>query len=176
MYRGVFILKKNIYIFILILIILFPGCSSERNPEIGSEYLKHRGYDVISYEGNIETYQLTKETLTQLRYLLLWSVQKTNPVDYLGKQVYVEKFIVKNHPLDAWRSALLHSLGKTEIHLFIIGNKVVGGISAPVIKGDNTKIASNIYSLEGKNITEVHSMDFNTWKEQLLKSLENVDD
>ncbi|OEF99017.1 hypothetical protein BHF71_10255 [Vulcanibacillus modesticaldus] len=152
--------------------IFFSGCSSKSNSEIASEYLKHKGYTVISYEGNIETYQLTKETLIQPRYLLLWSVQKTNPLDYIGKKVYVEKFIVKNHPLDVWESGLLKSSGKTEVHLFIIDNKVIGGISAPVIKGDNSKITSNIWSLEGKTISEIHSMNFNTWKKQLLRRLE----
>lgn len=109
-------MKKNIYIYTLVLILFLSGCFSENNSEIGNKYLKHRGYDVISYEGNIETYHLTKESLTQLRYLALWSVQKANPIEYLGKEVYVEKFIVKNHPFDTWESGLFKSTGKTEIH------------------------------------------------------------
>ena len=142
------------------------------NVDVANTYIENKGYNVISHEENFETYTLTKETMTEEKYLLQWSVQEENPIDYLGETVYVEKFIVNNHPLDSWESGRIQSLGKTELYVFIINNHVIGGISTPILEVDN--VLTPVWSLDGKTINEIHSINFNEWKNNLIMKLEET--
>jgi len=63
-------------------------------------FLEQKGYRVLSYEGTIETYQLTKARLLTIPDMIYWGLQTVDPAPYLGKTVEVEKYIVTNHPLD----------------------------------------------------------------------------
>lgn len=164
-------MRKINYIVIIVLLILIAGCNTYDNVDIATKYIDNKGYNVLSYEGNYEKYTLMDKTFTDDYRLLQWSVQEVSPIDYFGETVYVEKFIVDNHPLDHWESGRIRSLGKTELYVYIINNQVVGGISMPVLEVNN--VATPVWSLEGKTIKEIHSISYDGWKNNLLDKLQD---
>ena len=157
-------------------IIFLTGCTSgiyRDNSSIKRE-LEEMGYRVISYEGRVEEYEITKDRLARMPYMVHWGLQDIDYNDYLDQRVYVEKFIVRNHPLDNWESKgnkdkNIRSKGKTEIYAFIINGKIVGGISYPHL--DNL-ILGGFWNLEGKKLEDIYMInDLEKWKEDWIKNL-----
>lgn len=135
---------------------------------IAQEHIKDKGYNIISYEGN-SNYVLTKKKLTEVTYREVWIMQKEGPDKYLGKTVYQEEFIVKNHPLDYWapytkkNDPEARALGKVRVYVIVVDNKAIGGISLPVTKDI---LCGARFSLEGKKFEEVHSIGYNKFRDQ----------
>ncbi|WP_018214104.1 hypothetical protein [Desulfitobacterium hafniense] len=153
--------------------LLLSGCSAKEitseNSVIGADYLKDKGYEIIAYEGNVENYILTKEKLMSMPYMIYWGLQREEPSRYLSKEVHVEKFIIKNHPFDNWQSTsrypenIVESKGETRVWVYIADKEVVGGISYPAI---DEPMAGGYWSLDGKTLEEVHSINYSDWLEQ----------
>jgi hypothetical protein len=76
--------------------------------DIGRDYLEGKGYKIISSEGLVQSYELTKGKLMELPYSMYWGLQTTDPEPFLNKNVDVYKFVVKNHSLDNWQSSSVH--------------------------------------------------------------------
>lgn len=143
------------YMFFLVIVVctVLSGCSKEELTETGlvaKEYLDEKGYKILSYEQQVESYLLTESKLKQPPYDLQWSVAGNNPEPYFDKTVYVEKFIVKGHPLDNWESNGVKSKGKVYVHVFVVDGAVVGGISYPDIPARHGMVGAG-YSLDGES-------------------------
>jgi hypothetical protein len=153
-------------IVLLIFTLLLAGCRNNLSPHavIAKQYLADAGYKVISYEGN-SNYALTKEMLTQMPYMSDWGKQKIDPSEFIGSTVEIEKFIVSNHPLDHWTSGNLKSKGKTAVSVWVTDTQVIGGTSFPIPDSKELLVGGN-YSLDGKTLEEIQSMDFKTWLEK----------
>ncbi|MCG0276866.1 MAG: hypothetical protein L5655_12075 [Thermosediminibacteraceae bacterium] len=97
---------RKFLIYLLTICLMLTGCGAEENEnvKVAREYLKSMGFRIVSYEGTAEEYVLTKEKLTRLPYMQYWGLQREDPGKYIGKTITVEKFIVRNHPLDNWDS------------------------------------------------------------------------
>ncbi|GIO03992.1 hypothetical protein J31TS6_00200 [Brevibacillus reuszeri] len=63
------------YLLSVSLLLFLLGCSESNDiPAEQSalkDFLENKGYQVISYEGQSETYKLTKEKITELPYILI---------------------------------------------------------------------------------------------------------
>jgi hypothetical protein len=127
-------------------------------------FLEQKGYRVQSYEGTVETYQLTKARLLTMPYMIYWGLQTVDPMLYLGKTVEVEKYIVTNHPLDSWTASgkPAAGAGKTAVFVFLIENQPIGGTSYPVT---DAPLAGGYWSLDGRTLEEVQGTSYQAWLE-----------
>ncbi|GAA0306476.1 hypothetical protein GGQ92_001806 [Gracilibacillus halotolerans] len=114
------------------LYIVIQQKNSSQSLAIVEDYLKEQGFKLLSYEGQTEAYQLTIEKIQNEPYDVYWDGHLNNPDSYMGKTVKVEKFAVENHPLNEWTCC---GDVKTEemvyTYVFVIDDKVVGGIAFP---------------------------------------------
>ncbi|MED4015135.1 hypothetical protein [Sutcliffiella cohnii] len=146
---------KISYMFFLFIVVcsILSGCNKEELTETGlvaKEYLDEKGYKILSYEQQVESYLLTESKLKQSPYDFEWNVPGNNPDPYFNKTVYVERFIVKGHPLDNWESNGVKSKGKVYVHVFVVDGAVVGGTSYPDIPARHGMVGG-WYSLDGES-------------------------
>ncbi|MFD1179458.1 hypothetical protein ACFQ3W_24620 [Paenibacillus puldeungensis] len=123
-------------------------------------YLENKGFQVVSYEGLAESYELTKQKIVTLPYMIYWGLQLGDPSQYFGKTVNVEKFIVKNHPL---------SQGKVDVYVYEVNGLPIGGTSYP--HGDTSD--GGYWSLEGKTLEELQTKSFQDWQKNWINKYSN---
>lgn len=154
------------YVISILLFVLFIGCSE--NNEIPEEqlflksYLENKGYRVISYEGRIDEYELTKEIIVSLPYMMYWGLQSSSPSHYFGKNISIEKFIVTNHPLTA---------RKVDVYVYNVDERPIGGTSYP--HGEALS-AGGYWSLEGKTLEEVQAVSYVEWSKDWIHKYKNM--
>ncbi|WP_202962863.1 hypothetical protein [Tumebacillus flagellatus] len=152
------------------MILIVSGCSANPNntePENAIEkYLQDKGYQIISAEGKVDEYQITKEKLTQMPYMVNWGLQSVDPTPFLGKNVQITKFIVKNHPLDQWTTKGVKSKKQTELYIYEVDHQVIGGTSIPVV---DENLDGGMWSLEGKTLEEVQGKEYPIWRKEWLE-------
>ncbi|MDQ0061454.1 hypothetical protein [Paenibacillus harenae] len=151
---GAIELKVFIPIMAFVLLVACSGRNElpiERSTAIA--YIEEKGYKVISYEGQSSSYELTKEKLIRLPYMMYWGLMPFDPADYIGKTVNIEKFIVTNHPL---------AKGKVDVYVYEVNSVPIGGTSFP--HGD--KSDGGYWSLEGKTLEELQPKSFQDWREE----------
>jgi hypothetical protein len=140
-------------LFIVILTFL-SGCSTN-NDDNTVQYITKKGYQIISSEGQVEKYVLTKKKLLEMPYMIIWGLQNVDPMKYINKTIVVKKYIVTNHPL---------SKDKVDIYVFVADGLPIGGVSNR--HSDSEKaVEIGYYSLEGKTLEEVQKKDFQKWME-----------
>jgi hypothetical protein len=168
------------YLGLLVCMTLFLiGCSTNSQVESQmtpvestiSQELQHTGYQVIEAKGKTEEYQLTKEQLSKLPYSIYWGLQAVDPTPYIGKTVQVYKFIVTHHPLDNWTSGTVKAKGQSEVYVFYVDNKIVGGTSHPVV---DEQLQGGYWSLDGKTLEEVHGKGYQTWRKEWMEKLNSI--
>lgn len=137
-------------IHLLLLLAILAACGSRNSHSKAFEYLQNKGYQVVSYEGKVDSYVLTKKKLVEMPYMIYWGLQNVNPKDYLNKKIDVEKFVVSNHPL---------SSDKVDVFVFVADNEPFGGTSNP----HDHVVATGYYSLTGKTLEDVQSKSFQEW-------------
>lgn len=88
--------------------------------------------------------------------MMSWGLQDPDLdlIKLLGKTVYVEKFVVTNHPI---------STANVDVIVFVIDNKPIGGISNESPNNNVIQLGGG-YSIDGKTIEEVHDMNFDEWQ------------
>lgn len=141
---------KRFLLFVVILTFI-PGCS-HNNDDAVIQYLKDKGYQIVSSDGQIETYILTRQKLLEMPYMIYWGLQDVDPIDYITKTITVKKYIVKNHPL---------SNDQVDVFVFVVDGKPIGGVS----NRHNEKVVDiGYYSLEGKTLEEVQKKNLQEWE------------
>jgi hypothetical protein len=143
--------KTALFVIFLILTTFLFGCQAtetQQLTETAKIFIENEGYNVLSYEGPASTYVLTKDLVKTLPYSMYWTLPKNDPEQAYGKTVEVEKFIVKNHPLDNYKSGNKKAKGKTEIYVHVAGGKVVAGTSFPVV---DTQLMGGYWNINGKS-------------------------
>jgi hypothetical protein len=150
MYMREMIFMKCILLIVVVLTIL-SGCN-HNNDDAVTQYLKNKGYQVVSTKGQVETYVLTKQKLLEMPYMIYWGLQSVDPSAYISKTITVKKYIVKNHPL---------SNDRVDVIVFIADGQPIGGVS----NRHNDKVAEiGYYSLEGKTLEEVQKKSLQEWQ------------
>lgn len=147
---------------IVLSLLIVTGCSNAEGVEQGNKrnelskmktasqsYLENKGYQIVSYEGRAESYELTKQKIISLPYMIYWGLQPVDPSKYFGKTINVEKFIVKNHPLTQGE----------------VDGQPIGGTSYP--HGDTSD--GGYWSVDGKTLEELQSKPFQDWREEWVK-------
>lgn len=147
--------------FILLLFALFPcilvACQQEeltKDAMTAKKHLETLDFKVLSYEGQVTSYQLNEESVQQMPYSIYWELPGNNPEPYMGKTVYVEKFKVKNHPLDHWKCCGVKANGKVYAFVYIVEGKVAGGTSYPVLSKWEDHLSGGYWSLDGRTNDE----------------------
>ncbi len=143
------------YLFPILLLVFLIGCN-ERNElpkeqSVSQSYVESKGYQIVSYEGRVESYELTKQKIVSLPYMMYWGLQLVDPSKYFDKTINVEKFIVKNHPL---------SKGKVDVYVYEVDGQPIGGTSYP--NGDRSY--GGYWSLDGKTLEELQPKSFQDWR------------
>jgi len=169
-----FLLITAIFVFIALVFMSLKVFDNEsKTKDVARIYLERKGYRIVSYNGNVENYQLTKGKLLHMPYSQYWQMQDVDPSEFLGKTVVVEKFIVNNHPLDSWQSVskrpeeVVRSKGKTNVWVCVVENQVVGGISYPVL---NEFMAGGVWALDGRTWEQVHpNTNYVDWSKAWLE-------
>lgn len=137
-----------------ILALPLAACGNE-TPEQVKKFIAEKGYSVLSYEGKIDSYTLTKAKVKEKPYNLYWGLQNLDLTSYFEKTVTVEKLVVKNHPL---------SKNKVNVYVFVVNGEPVGGLSE--VARDDNLVAAGQYSLEGKTLEEVQSKSYAEWAKE----------
>lgn len=154
---------------IVLTLLIVTGCSNTVEVEQGNKhdelsemktasrsYLVNKDYQIVSYEGRAESYELTKQKIISLPYMIYWGLQPVDPSRYVGKTINVEKFIVKNHPL---------TQGKVDTYVYEVDGQPIGGTSYP--HGDTSD--GGYWSIDGKTLEELQSKPFQDWSEEWVK-------
>lgn len=163
------ILKRLTFLiyFIVFIPLMITGCSisnkagtqqESSSSEKALSYLKDKGYSIVSNDGKVGEYVLTKETLLKIPYRQYWGVQSIDAKDYLNKTIETYKFTVKNHPLDNYKG---NENKQTRILVMVCENKVIGGYSLP-----DVDLVGGVYSIEGKTAEEVTGLNYQDWLKQ----------
>lgn len=153
--------------FIIAIHLVITGCSISNKTDIQQvssseealEFLKDKGYIIISYDGKVSEYVLKKEDLLDLPHQQYWGVQNIDAKDYLGQTLEIYKFTIKNHTLDNYEG---NKDKQTIVWVMMCENKVIGGYSHPDVK----RLRGGVYSLDGKTLEEVTGLSYQDWLEQ----------
>ncbi|WP_340003997.1 hypothetical protein MHH52_18825 [Paenibacillus sp. FSL K6-0276] len=152
------------YLIPILLFVLLIGCTKNneipKEQSVSKSYLENKGFQVISYEGHAESYELTKQKIVTLPYMIYWGLQLVDPSIYFGKTINIEKFIVKNHPL---------TQGKVDVYVYEVNGQPIGGTSYP--HGDTS--VGGYWSLEGKTLEELQPKSFQDWQKDWLNKYSN---
>jgi hypothetical protein len=148
-----------------ILLLVFLMGYNERNKlpkehSVSQSYLESKGYQIVSYEGRTESYELTKQKIVALPYMMYWGLQLVDPSKYFAKTIHVEKFIVTNHPL---------SKRKVDVYVYEVDGQPIGGTSYP--HGDTS--VGGYWSLEGKTLEELQPKSFQDWRMEWVNKYDN---
>ncbi|MNR14363.1 hypothetical protein D3C85_1308360 [compost metagenome] len=140
------------------------GCTESneipKEQSVLKSYLENKGFEVISYEGRAWSYELTKQKIVTLPYMISWGLQSDDPSKYFGKTVHIEKFIVKHHPL---------SQGKVDVYVYEVNGQPIGGTSYP--HGDTS--VGGYWSLEGRTLEELQTKSFQDWQRDWINKYSN---
>ncbi len=154
-------------IMIVTAIVIAAGCrndvvSDERTAE---QYVEKQGYAIITRDDKVKKYVLDGSKLygseDSVLYQQTWGVQKEEPDSYIGKEIAVYGFTVRNHPLEAIYQR------ETHIAVMMCEGKVIGGTSFPVQQG--ALLMGWPYSLDGKTLEEVTGLTYQEWSDRWEK-------
>ncbi len=158
----------SVSVIIAVGLTLSSGCSasSRRKPTPAEQYVRSKGYRVLSAEGQVMAFTIGTETLVKLPYIQYWAVQTVDPTPFWGKEATVEKFVVNRHPLDHFQTGIgklaTRALGRTDVWVLSVNGAPVAGWSFPVT--DN-RLTGGVYGLNGENWEDVHpGEDFQEWR------------
>ncbi|MFN7249701.1 MAG: hypothetical protein ACK4M9_02825 [Anaerobacillus sp.] len=126
------------------------------NGEIAKRYLEEKGYDIVSYDGSINSYILTLEKIVQPPFIHEWALQEIEPDNYFEKLIDTELFTVQGHSLDYQHG----SMGKTTISVMLSDGIPIGGTSFPL---SEEALYGVHYSIDGQTFEELHDIDYPTW-------------
>jgi hypothetical protein len=159
--KGGKYMKKKLCIFGLLITLIiaafvYHNYTSPQNPDANEraaeKLIKSKGYTVVTKKGELYRYTLDKEKLL-LDTGNCWALQKINPEKYLGKEIIIYDFIVKNHPLSNYRD----NVNKTvRIGVMTSEGKAIGGYSTP----DIPDLLGGFYSLEGNTLEKVTGLSY----------------
>ncbi|MEC0246523.1 hypothetical protein P4H65_12065 [Paenibacillus chitinolyticus] len=157
----------------ILFLCLIIGCTAQKDDNKNTSlvegkinnYLQNKGYKVLAADGKVEEYEISKQKLTQMPYMIYWGLQERDPIVYIDKKVEIYKYVVNNHPLDTYNPPGTKSQRKTELFIYVIDGEIVGGTSYPKIEPEQD---GGYWSLEGKTIEEVQKKDYETWRQEWL--------
>ena len=163
-------MKRVILAVIAMFIMFLTGCSKNAagDEKKAADYAKAKGYRITSRDGKMRKYTLEKSKLCGATGTIpcqqVWAVQKVKPDKYLGKEIIIYGFTVKNHPLER----ITKQRRNTRLYIMLSEGEVIGGYSYP-----NSDVSGSFYSVDGKTLEEVTGLTFKEWQESWKKKYGN---
>jgi len=144
--------------------VIMPAIQS---PEDIDDYIGEKGYEILESKGKTEEYTLDKKRV--YNNWQIWAVQYPEPDHYLGKEISIYSYIIRNHPLDDKSPNK-----KTYLSVMICENTIIGGYSSPYYEEKDISLVpiGGVYSLEGKNFEEIKNINFDRWRKRFIKKYE----
>jgi len=138
-----------------------------QSPEDIDDYIGEKGYEILESKGKTEEYTLDKKRV--YNNWQIWAVQYPEPDHYLGKEISIYSYIIRNHPLDDKSPNK-----KTYLSVMICENTIIGGYSSPYYEEKDISLVpiGGVYSLEGKNFEEIKNINFDRWRKRFIKKYE----
>ncbi|AVK47281.1 hypothetical protein AXY43_04175 [Clostridium sp. MF28] len=112
---------------------------SEKDKKIAEDYVESLGYIITKNLGEVGSFILDENKVSSAEWENKWEVQKVKPNEYLGKQINIYNFKVKNHPLEKQYNSEVY------VYIMISEGKVIGGYSIP-----DKGYTGGVYSIDGK--------------------------
>ena len=162
---------KKIFVIFMGLLIIFVGCSKKAtsNENIAKEYVEDKGYKITESKGEIDRYTLEKSKLygglEASQYQQAWGVQTIDPDIYLGKEIIIYGFTVKNHPLQERDK---NAENGVNVYVMLSDEEVIGGYSYP-----DADVVGGFSSFDGKSLEEVTGLSFQQWSENWKEKYSN---
>lgn len=165
-------LMKKLILF-LILLILLSSCSSLKQTEEppynhagGTEeervqFMTGKGYNVLESNGIAISYVLEREMLKDMHYGIQWGLQNVEMDQYIGKEIIVYSYIIKNHPADE-----MSDKRQTKLWLITCDNIIIGGYSIP---NCTAEVMGSGYSLEGHCLEEITGLSYQEWHKMWIR-------
>ena len=157
-------MKKILPLIIISILFIFVGCKNNEvsKVSISEEFTKSLGYEIVSSDGEVETYKLDESNLYEndksIQRQQAWALQEVDFKQYMNSQITIHKFTVKNHPLESIYNV------NTNLYIMLVDNTVIGGYSAPNIENNE-----EYYSLSGSSFEKITGLTFDDWKKNLNK-------
>lgn len=154
--RGLMTMWKCVLLLFVSLFVI-TSCSQHElseHGEIAKQYLEESGYEVITHRTD-SSKEFSQVDLFSQPTQQIWSVQYTEPDDYLDKKIDTVAFTIKNHPLDH-----IFNMGKTDVTVYMYNNEVIGGWSFPISEADD--VVGPPSSLHGKTAEEIQG-SYSRW-------------
>ncbi|WP_127533693.1 hypothetical protein [Paenibacillus kobensis] len=170
--------RASVFIIIMVVeLFLLVGCSNEKqisltaDEEVAENYVKSKGYKIISYDGKSEPFTIDREMMATSPYREIWSLQQVAPELYYGKSITTYSFIVSNSPLEKKYASLYKKWDwGTSVNIMVTEGKVIGGTSAPFDKsGTSGVMAGGSYSIDGLTQEEITGLSYSEWFEEWNK-------
>ncbi|MCT2534432.1 DUF4830 domain-containing protein [Aquibacillus koreensis] len=135
-------MKMKIGFILVLSFFILAGCNQDSISEtatVAKDYLEAEGFEVLSYEQHQEKYVLTEEKIKEDALAGTpdpnsdWGSGQMNDFEhYLGKTVDVEKFAVKNHPLNEEQCCdNVNAEEKVYTYVYVVEGEVAGGVAVP---------------------------------------------
>jgi len=142
-----------------------PTCYNACHPKPWRYWWLHRekGYEILESKGKTEEYTLDKKRV--YNNWQIWAVQYPEPDHYLGKEISIYSYIIRNHPLD----------DKSPIKNLFIRNDLWKynhwRIFKSVLRRKDISLVpiGGVYSLEGKNLKKLKILILIGGEKDLLK-------
>lgn len=78
------------YFFPILLYVILMGCTESneipKEQSVLKSYLENKGFEVISYEGRAWSYELTKQKIVTLPYMMYWGYNLATLPNILARQ------------------------------------------------------------------------------------------
>ncbi|WP_127532833.1 hypothetical protein [Paenibacillus kobensis] len=153
------------WIYAALIAIVLTACSANASTYSGEypaahRYLEDKGYEVLSYEGHVASYQLTRRMLVEPPYMLAWGLQPVNVDDYIGAQIEVDKYVVRHHPLQD---------DSVDVYVYQSEGRPFGGISFP----HNNSSAGGGWSIDGLTLEQLQPLPYPDWSAAWLAKYKN---
>lgn len=167
-------MKKILFLIISLIIFTFVACTKRvtGDEKTAENYVKSQGYKIASQKGEIQKYTLEKDklygTAETIQYQQMWSVQKEDPDEYLGKEITIYGFTVKDHPL---QKRDRNAKNGVNVYIMLSEGKVIGGYSYP-----DADVDGAYSSIDGKTLEEVTGLSYQQWSENWKKKYSIISD
>lgn len=159
----------------LMVVLIFAGCSQGNSVSleggVAKQFLEDKGYRVIEHLASVEPFILTEKDLSETSQMQIWQVQTVDVEEFVGKEIHGEIFEIENHPLDNYDSGTIQGLGKTQIYLMLVDDKIIGGTSFPITE---EALYGAPYSLEGKSFGQLYpNENWREWADRWMEKFKN---
>jgi hypothetical protein len=169
---GTFIL---VITFIFIAFNIKPSIKEQSEPELSSNHLIDKGYEIVDYIGRT-TISFSEDHIS-LNDIYRLTLINDNYKNFTNKEIIIDTYMVTNHPLDNNLKRFIRTIqmglrvkypNMTRVQVAIVDNEIIGGNSNIHYTGQ-MMLGATPYDLEGKSIETKTGVTYDAWRENVMK-------